>query len=263
MSDFEEYRNRFKTIAMERRDGILELTFHSRGESLQWSALPHREWAEAFRKVGDDPENKVIIMTGTGDTFSGPPGSRETSPIVSPAEWEHIRWTGYRLIMSLLDVEAPVIGVINGPAWRHAEVPLLADIVLASDDAVIQDSGHFVNNIVPGDGMHIVMPLLLGPSRAKYFLLTGESLMSFEAKELGIVHEVLPREELLQRARELAEQLARRPSVVLRYTRILLTDQTRRLAREMLGYGLALEGLGVVTEWVSQQQGAAPGGNAD
>ena len=50
----------------------------------------------------------------------------------------------------------------HGSAWRHSEIPLLSDIVLAADTAAFQDSAHFPNSLVPGDGMHIVMPLLLG-----------------------------------------------------------------------------------------------------
>ena len=58
---------------------------------------------------------------------------------------------------------------INGPAWRHGEILLLSDIVLAAGTAAFQDSAHFPNGLVPGDGMHIVMPLLLvhpDPGRA-------------------------------------------------------------------------------------------------
>ena len=75
--------------------------------------------------------------------------------------------------MNFLNIEVPVISAVNGPAWRHSELPLLADIVLAADTAQFQDSAHFTGGLVPGDGMHIVYPLLLGVNRARYFLLTG------------------------------------------------------------------------------------------
>jgi len=64
---------------------------------------------------------------------------------------------------------------------------------------------------VPGDGMHIIYPLLLGLNRGRYFLLTGQTLNARQALDLGLVSEVLPRPQLLARAWELAEQLAQRP----------------------------------------------------
>jgi enoyl-CoA hydratase/carnithine racemase len=95
--------------------------------------------------------------------------------------------------------------------------------------------------VVPGDGMHIVYPLLLGMNRGRYFLLTGQTLDARKALELGLVAEVLPPDRLLARAWELAEDLARRPTLLLRYTRLLLTEALRRQMHDLLGYGLGME----------------------
>jgi len=53
---------KFRTIRMERRDGILQMTFHTDGGPLQWGLLPHGEFPEAFRDVGSDPENRVVMI---------------------------------------------------------------------------------------------------------------------------------------------------------------------------------------------------------
>jgi enoyl-CoA hydratase/carnithine racemase len=105
--------------------------------------------------------------------------------------------------------------------------------------------------MVPGDGMHIIYPLLLGWNRGRYFLLTGQTLDARKALELGLVAELHPRADLLPRAWALAEQLARQPALLLRYTRVLFTQPLKRLLLEHLGYGLALEGMTVVDRTVT------------
>jgi enoyl-CoA hydratase/carnithine racemase len=102
---------------------------------------------------------------------------------------------------------------------------------------------HLNAGIVPGDGVHILWPLVLGSSRGRYFLLTQETLTAQQAHELGVVNEVLPSHKLLDRAWELAKQLAKQPTLNLRYTRVALTQRIKRLVSEGIGYGLALEGI--------------------
>ena len=85
-------------------------------------------------------------------------------------------------------------------------------------------------------------PLLLGPNRGRYFLLTGEEISAQQALDLNVVAEVLPPERLLPRAHELAGQLADKPVTTLRYTRVALTQQLKRHILDDLGYGLMLEG---------------------
>ena len=189
MSKLEDYANKYQTIRFERRNGILQMTLHTEGQSLRWGFLPHGELPEAFYDVGADRENKVVILTGTGPEFSGPRATPGTSSFPSRPNNERIdriHWEGRQLLMRLLEIEVPVISAINGPAWRHSEIPLLCDIVLAADTAQFQDSAHFPSDVVPGDGMHIVMPLLLGLNRGRYYLLTGQTLDANKAHELGL-----------------------------------------------------------------------------
>jgi enoyl-CoA hydratase/carnithine racemase len=245
-SAFDEYSTKYQTVRMRREDGIIELQFHTNGGVLQWAALPHAEFGSAFLDVGRDRENEIVILTGTGDAWSGPavpPGGEATAQAVGADSWDHTYWAGKHLLMNLLDIEVPVISAINGPVARHAEVPLLSDIVLAAEETTFQDTAHFQGGLVPGDGVHIVFPLLMGINRARYFLLTGQKISAAEAKNLGLVSEVLPRADLLNRAWALARQLKLRPALRRRYARVLLTQDLKRRMIDLLGYGLALEGL--------------------
>ncbi|MCH2499268.1 MAG: enoyl-CoA hydratase/isomerase family protein [SAR202 cluster bacterium] len=252
MTSLDEYADKYPSIRMERRNGILQMTFHTDDGPLQWGGSPHKEFSQVFVDVGSDFENRIVIMTGTGDTFTGPQGTAATTPKRPPKDWDQTYWEGKRILTSLLDIEVPMISAINGPALRHSEIPLLCDIVLASDTAAFQDSGHFMSGLVPGDGMHIVYPLLLGVNRGRYFLLTGQRIEAQEAQELGLVNEVMPQSELLPRAWELAEQMAKNSDIVLRYTRVAMNLVIKRQIHDLLGYGLALEGLGSADTMLNQ-----------
>ena len=90
------------------------------------------------------------------------------------------------------------------------------------ENAEFQDAPHFPNGVVPGDGMHVVWPLVLGANRGRYFLLTGQKLSAREALTLGVGSEIVSRDKLLPRAWGLAEQIAKRPRLTSRYARVAL-----------------------------------------
>lgn len=116
---------------------------------------------------------------------------------------------------------------------RHAELALMCDIVIAADDATFEDTAHFhLGSIVPGDGINIVYTMLMGLNRARYLMLTGQVLSAREAKDMGLIAELLPRHELLPRAWELAEQLAKKPEFLLRYTRMVSFTTISRGVRD-------------------------------
>ena len=251
--DFASYRGAFQTIKFQRSaTGILEMTLHHNDGPYIWDArkgaVQHRELTDALRNVARDEDNRVVIITGTGDSFSGPPADRTTWSRGDARHWDHVQFLENHLLEDLLDIAAPVIGVLNGPAYRHAEIPFTADIVLAADDALIQDSAHFPNRMVPGDGIALLFPVLMGWNRARYFHLTGQTLCAAELKEFGMVNEILPRDKLLPRARELAEHLVQNNPLVLRYTRQVFTGPIKALLRQHMPYGLAYEALAAVDE---------------
>jgi enoyl-CoA hydratase/carnithine racemase len=99
---------------------------------------------------------------------------------------------------------------------------------------------------VPGDGVHVVWPLVLGPNRGRYFLLTGQKLAAREALELGVVNEVMQREKLLRRAKELAREICKRPMLAQRYARVAMTQVLKQQMLDGLGYGIALESLSMM-----------------
>jgi enoyl-CoA hydratase/carnithine racemase len=245
VSRLEEYAHRYPNIDFDRDElGVLTMRFHSQGGPLTWSEVAHRTLPEAFRDVATDRENRVVIMTGTGDEFLVEMDFSTRAS--SPMDWDKISDEGRRMLFDLLDIAVPVIGAVNGPVTEHAEIPLLSDIVIASENATFQDREHFSYGVVPGDGVHVVWQMLLGPNRGRHFLLTGRTLSAHEALHLGIVAEVTPRDRLLERARDIARELATKSTLVLRYTRSCLVLPYRQALHQHLPLGLALESLAAV-----------------
>jgi enoyl-CoA hydratase/carnithine racemase len=86
----------------------------------------------------------------------------------------------------------------------------------------------------------------MGYNRGRYFLMTGQKVFAEEAKQVGLVNEVLPVEKLLPRAWEHARNIMKQPELNRRYARTVVTEVLRRQMHELLPYGLALEGLALV-----------------
>jgi enoyl-CoA hydratase/carnithine racemase len=151
--------------------------------------------------------------------------------------------------MNHLDVQAPMIAAVNGPATVHAEMALLCDVVLAAPEATFQDSPHFPIGVLPGDGVHVVWPMLLGMNRARYFLLTGQTITAPEALQLGLVNEIVPRAKLMERAWQVAREIAAKPSVTVRLFREAVLQPMKRAVRDDLGYGYVMQGLAAFEYW--------------
>jgi enoyl-CoA hydratase/carnithine racemase len=250
---FAEYKDRYANVRFElSEEGILLMQCHTDGDSLVWDWAAHDGIADAFADIAGDREIKVLIHTGSGENYNAnwgaAPGTKAPKPLYNAmdgqeglSKLDEKAWYGRMLVENMLAVDVPVISAVNGPCNIHSEVPLLGDIVLASEDAYFQDLAHFPRGMVPGDGQHVLWPLLVGRNRARYLLLTGKKLGAQEALEWGVVAEVLPKNELLDRAWELARELAMRPPLVLRYTRMLFTQDLKRAFLDELGHGLARE----------------------
>lgn len=246
---FDVYSTAYQHVQIERDDaGVVLLRMHTAGRPLLWGSGPHTELGYCFQDVGSDPDNRVVIITGTRDRFIAGLDESWVGPM-SPPKWDKILQHGGRLLNCLMDIEVPVIAAVNGPARIHAELAVLSDIVLAANNADFQDLPHFVHGTVPGDGVHLIWPHLIGENRGRYFLLTGQRLSATEALQLGVVSEVLAPEDLLARAYELAHKLCEQPDTTLRYARTALMIRWKKLLSEGLAHGLALEGLGAYASW--------------
>ncbi len=243
---FADYNNRYRNIAMERdAEGILLMRLHTNGGHFVWSEESHEELGYAFAEIGADRGNRVVVMTGTGDVWCEEIDFASFR-LNNPAEWDHTFFDGRKLLNNLLDIEVPVIAAVNGPARFHPEIPVMSDIVIASDTAIFQDAPHFMGGIVPGDGAHVVWTHVLGPNRGRYFLLMGQEIDAKLALDYGVIGEILPRDKVVDRAMEIARKFAGNTDLTLRYARVVLTQRYKRLMDEGLSLGLGMESLAAI-----------------
>ncbi len=250
---FDQYKDDYPHIKMERsEEGILLMQLHNgEGGEFEWSFDNHHEVGFSWRDVGADVENKVIILTGSADAFlrreylSVDKVDRQgmDDPAKRAVEWIDAHAHGKRLEFDLLEIEQPMIAALNGPVTIHAEIPLLCDIILAAEHTVIGDHVHFNFGLVPGDGVQAIYPLLMGLNRARYFMLTGQELSAQEAKDLGLINEILPQDQVLPRAYELARYILTHKPMVVRLFRPTLLQQVKRLMLDSVSHGLMMEGM--------------------
>src|SRR3989442_8898040 len=242
LSMFDDYRDKYENVTMKRENGILEVALRPRGGPLVFNGHVHEALVRAFRDIGDDAENHVVILTGTGNEFCAQI-TADGFDFFTPTGYDKILREGTKVLENILDIQVPMIGAINGPVTVHSEYALLCDIVIATEDAYFEDAPHPAFGIVPGDGLHILWPEVIGEIRGRDFLLTSPKLSAAKAEEYSAVNEVVSRDALLPRAWELARHLKKQSPLTLRYTRMALSTRFRRRLQEGLSYGLALEGI--------------------
>ena len=242
---FEEYKERFKDFyKLERRsDGVLLVQAHTNGGPIQLSVENHRSLGQLLKTVGADPENEIMIITGSGKEFmmdSDPEGFRLEDEDLAYWAYEYAYKDGRINVSSLInDLEIPTIGVLNGPGF-HTEICLMCDISICADDATIFDL-HYDIGSVPGDGIHSCFQELLGVKRAAYALLTGEAIDARKALEYGMVNEVLPRDQLLARAYKIADHIMTQPRITRRLTTQVVRRPWKRRITDDLDGGFGIQ----------------------
>jgi enoyl-CoA hydratase/carnithine racemase len=238
------YFTAFPNIAMTRTpSGVLTLRFHTDGGPATFSGRLHTDFPRALYEIGEDHDNRVLVLTGTGDRFMTDIDGPSLGDITKPAVWDRAIAEGRRVMQRLVDLEMPIIAAANGPATVHSEYLLASDIVIVADTTVFSDFPHLTFGIVPGDGIAIVWEETIGLNRTRHLTLTQGSFTAAQAHEWGVVAEVLPLADVLSRAQELAEGLATKPPLLTRYLAVTLRQRISRRMAEGVQLGMALEGL--------------------
>src|SRR5712664_1353714 len=237
------YFSAYRSLRLSRdAEGVLVVEFNTKGGPLTFTAQDHTEFVDAFYRISQDRENKIVILTGTGEEFIPGIDFSSFGKVADPEVWSQVHDEGVQILENLANIRVPVIAAIEGRAHVHSEYALLASVIVAAEGATFHDVPHFAGCIVPGDGIFTTWSYRAGAARAEAFLLNPEPLTSRTAHEWGVVAEVVPNGKALARARELAELYLKAPEVTRRNTRAHFVQPLKeRIVREV-GYGLSLEG---------------------
>jgi len=235
-------------LTLEDRVAVLTLNRHDLRNALTGSNLiddivTTAEWVNHCEDVS------VLVITGAGSAFSAGGNIRDMANrsgdfAGDPAECaERYRQGIQRIPLAMQAVEVPVIAAVNGPAIGAGfDLANMADIRIAADSARFGET--FLNlGIIPGDGGAWFMQRLIGYQRAFELTLTGRIVDADEAKELGIVMDVVPADELMPAALKMANKMASQPPRATRLTKRLMKMAQRTELKDFLDICACFQGM--------------------
>jgi enoyl-CoA hydratase len=208
-------------------DGFATIELHRPDKLNTLSRQLRREFAHAIAVLEADPAMRVLIVTGAGRAFTAGMDLDEWGAGDEPAAGAYDNDP----VQALLSFSGPVIGAINGLAITGGvEIALACDLLIASTAARFADT-HAQVGLLPGWGGSVRMVQRIGLARAKELALTGRFLGAEEALAWGFVNHVVPPEQLLPKAEELARQMsATVPDTLVAYKKLLDAEAATTLA---------------------------------
>jgi enoyl-CoA hydratase len=227
-------------------NGVLLVTINRPHVLNATNARLHWELTQVWGTIDADPRARVVLVTGAGKAFSAGGDLELVEEIAtSPEAGARTMREAADLVYNIINLDKPIVSAINGVAvGAGLVVALLADISIMSETARLTD-GHTRLGVAAGDHAAIIWPLLCGMAKAKYYLLTCDFIDGREAERIGLVSLCAPADELMARARDVADRLAGGAQLAIRYTKRALNNWLRQagpifdqsLALEILSFG--------------------------
>ncbi len=233
----------YENIIFEKEENIAIITFN-RPEAM--NALNNQTRAEfraAIDDVASDDEVKVLILTGSGKAFVAGSDIKEFNA-TTPFAAHNIR----RLGEMVEQLEKPVIAAVNGFCLGGGnEIAMGCDIIIASEKAKFGQTEINIG-IIPGGGGTQRLPRLIGACRAKELIYTGDIIRAEEADRLGLVNRVVPMDELMPAAKELAKKIAAKSAAALKLAKTAINRGMQTNLESGLKYEYELYSLSLSLE---------------
>ena len=228
---------RYETLGIEKRsDGIAVVTLNRPERLNAVNATMHGELSRFTRDAQADADVRVVVLTGAGRAFCAG-GDFSADADTAKLSLEEAR----QIVDHLLELQKPILSAVQGYAMGlGATIALLCDVVVASRSTVFADT-HVAMGIGAGDGGQVIWPLLLGVTRAKWFLMTGERLRGEALFEMGLVNFLVEDDEILPKAMACAEQLAKGPARAISASKVPINQYIRMVSNLVLPLSLNLE----------------------
>lgn len=233
----------YENIIFEKEENIAVITFN-RPEAM--NALNNQTRAEfraAIDDVAEDDSIKVLILTGSGKAFVAGSDIKEFNA-TTPFAAHNIM----RLGEMVEKLEKPVIAAVNGFCLGGGnEIAMGCDIIIASEKAKFGQTEINIG-IIPGGGGTQRLPRLIGVCRAKELIYTGDIIRAEEADRLGLVNRVVPMDELMPAAKELAKKIAAKSAAALKLAKTAINRGMQTNLESGLKYEYELYSLSLSLE---------------
>lgn len=216
----------YETIICEEKDGIAIVTLNRPEQLNAISVKLAEELGEVIDKVTVDDAIRVMIITGGNKVFCVGADIREPRSEMTLLQQINIR-RNYRFYQKIEDMGKPVIAAIAGHCLGGGlEMAMACDLRIAAENASIGDA-HSRIGVIGGAGATVRLPRLVGMTKAKEMILTGEPIDAQEAYRIGLVNKVVPVESLMDEAMRMAQTLKQRPPITLRLSKMCINDGMR------------------------------------
>jgi len=201
----------YETIIYEKHNGVGTITLNRPQALNAFVPQMNKEFFEALRDGERDKDVRCFMITGAGRAFCAGQDLKGRTPEQKGSLGASLREKYNPMIRQVRQMEKIVIAAVNGvAAGAGCNLALACDLRVASEDAKFIQS--FVRvGLAPDSGGSFILTRLVGLSKAMELLLLGDSIDANEARRIGLVARVFPTSEFAQRAREIAEQIARAP----------------------------------------------------
>jgi enoyl-CoA hydratase len=214
---------------------------------------PHNHWQleDIWLKLARDESIKVIVLTGAGRAFCA---GGDIKLMSERAQTEYglqyalrVPQNTVRLWDHLLLCPQPIIAAVNGDAiGLGTSLTLFCDMSIVADDAKLGDT-HIRVGMVAGDGGAVMWPLLVGPQKAKEYLMRGKLLSGAKAEEMGLVNYAFPRDQVLEEALKIAREIAAQPLWAVRWSKASVNKQVKAQVNAILELSIAYESMTMMT----------------
>jgi enoyl-CoA hydratase len=238
-----------KTISTELHDdGVLVAMLNRPEARNSLDPVMHLELKQLYGHIVDDDELNAVVLTGAGKYFCvGADFNSMEDNVSYPDGHPGLLTESVAMARNILAVRVPLISAINGDAIGiGATISLFCDIVYMAEHARIADP-HVRAAMVTGDGGAVLWPLLMGPNRAKEYLMTGDLLSAQEADRLGLVNHTVPAESLMDEAMAMAHRLASGPAVAIRFNKRLVNKELEMRVAQLYDLSVAFEAISIET----------------